>query len=128
MTAVVCPYCKKPAKLITGEQMYPHRPDLYEKSFYRCNPCDAHVGCHPGTQNPLGRMADSFLRAAKMKAHAAFDPIWKDGAMKRGSAYAWLSDQLGIDKKDCHIGMFDVDMCKKVVDVCSKRRSECTNT
>ena len=28
--------------------------------------------------------------------------------MKRGQAYGWLAEQLGIDKSDCHIGMFDV--------------------
>lgn len=114
-----CPYCGKSAKLVSGEVIYPHRHDLYAKQFYLCRPCDAYVGCHQGTTNPLGRLANAELRKAKMEAHAAFDPIWKSGQKKRGSAYAWLCDQLGIDKKGCHIGMFDVDMCNRVVAVCS---------
>lgn len=61
-----------------------------------------------------------------MAAHAAFDPIWKSGQKKRGSAYAWLCDRLGIDKKDCHIGMFDVDMCKRVVAACKQPNMEVT--
>ena len=116
---VICPYCGSEAELVTGREIYPHRLDLYAKKFYQCEPCDAYVGCHPGTENPLGRLADIELREAKMRAHAAFDPIWKSGNKKRGSAYAWLADQLGIDQKDCHIGMFDVDMCQRVVEVCS---------
>jgi hypothetical protein len=113
-----CPYCRRNAAQVTGKEIYPHRPDLYAKTFYQCKPCDAYVGCHPNTTNPLGRLANAELRTAKKLAHAVFDPIWRGGHKKRGSAYAWLSDQLGIDKKDCHIGMFDVDMCKRVVGVC----------
>lgn len=115
---VLCPYCQRDAAKVTGKQIYPHRPDLYAKTFYECDPCDAYVGCHPGTDTPLGRLADAELREEKMRAHAAFDPIWRSGSKKRGSAYAWLADQLGIDKKECHIGMFDVAMCRRVVEVC----------
>lgn len=118
MSDLLCPYCGKAASLVGGINIYPHRPDLAEKKFYQCAPCDAYVGCHPGTTNPLGRLADAELRKAKMAAHAAFDPLWKEGNKKRGSAYAWLCDQLGIEKKDCHIGMFDVEMCRRVVEVC----------
>ena len=33
-------------------------------------------------------------------------------------AYKWLSEQLGMPRKDTHIGMFDVDQCKRVVEIC----------
>jgi len=118
LNELLCPYCGKAAKLVGGMDVYPHRPDLAEKKLYQCVPCDAYVGCHPGTTNPLGRLANAELRKAKMAAHAAFDPTWKDGKKKRGSAYAWLSDRLRVDKKDCHIGMFDVETCRRVVEVC----------
>jgi hypothetical protein len=117
--SVVCDYCGKDAPLVSGKTVYPHRPDLYAKQFYQCGPCDAMVGCHPGTTKPLGRLANAELRKAKMAAHAAFDPIWKGGKMKRGSAYAWLADQLGIRQQECHIGMFDVAMCARVIDACA---------
>lgn len=116
----MCPYCQKFSEQVTGAKIYPHRPDLYGKTFYLCEPCDAYVGCHPGTTNPLGRLANAELRKAKNRAHAAFDPIWKSGQKKRGSAYAWLAEQLGIDGKDCHIGMMDVEMCKAVVLACEQ--------
>lgn len=113
---VICNYCAKPAEFVSGKVIYPHRPDLYFKKFYLCVPCDAYVGCHPRSGRPLGRVANKLLRAWKMKAHAYFDPIWKTKTMSRSSAYKWLAGQLGIDVEVCHIGMFDVDMCIKVVE------------
>jgi len=117
----MCPYCGAEAKKVTGKEVYPHRPDLYSKTFYMCAPCNAYVGCHPGTCKALGRLANAELRAAKSAAHRMFDPIWRDGDMSRSEAYRWLAGQLGIDKKDCHIGMFDVDMCEEVERVCQVR-------
>lgn len=118
MRTVNCDYCGKPAELVKSEHIYPHRPDLAFKSFWQCKPCRAYVGCHKHSDAvPLGRLANAELRKAKNRAHAAFDPLWKSGKMKRQSAYKWLSEQLNIDGKDCHIGMFDVDMCNRVVEV-----------
>lgn len=113
----VCPYCNEPSKLVGGDAIYPHREDLHSKKFYRCVPCKAYVGCHPGTENPLGRLANAELRRAKVNAHQAFDHIWKGGDLSRSDAYYWLATQLGIPAKGCHIGRFDLDMCAKVVKV-----------
>lgn len=126
--SVICPYCSRPAELVTGADVYPHRHDLAGLKFYRCEPCDAHVGCHqPGTRSwvggtkvintgtePLGRLADAELRAAKKKAHDAFGPVWH-GKLHRRDAYIWLAIMLGIKQQDCHIGLFDLDQCAAVV-------------
>lgn len=117
---VICPYCDKPAQLVTGDKIYPHRHDLFAKLFYQCAPCDAYVGCHPKADAhghggigdgavPMGRLANAELRRAKQAAHAAFDPLWKSRSMSRKEAYAWLSKELGVSKSNTHIGMFDVD-------------------
>lgn len=119
---VICPYCDHPAELVTGVTAYPLRPDLYEKAFWNCNPCQARVGCHPGTTKPLGRLADSKLRYWKIEAHAAFDPIWRSGEKKRNQAYRWLAREMGISSDDCHIGMMDIADCKKVVSICRNKR------
>jgi hypothetical protein len=113
-----CPYCEKPVELVSGKQMYPHMQDLKEKLFYRCEPCDAHVGCYPNTDKPLGRLANKELRKWKISAHAAFDPLWKFGRLSRTEAYARLAKSLGIRKSEAHIGMFDVPTCQKVVEIC----------
>lgn len=115
---ILCPYCKQPAELVTGVKIYPHRPELSEKAFWNCGPCRARVGCHPGTTKALGRLANSKLRYWKIQAHAAFDPIWRSGNKKRNQAYRWLAREMGIAKDDCHIGLFNILQCKKVVAVC----------
>ena len=115
---VNCPYCSEPAQLVTGQVIYPHRSDLWSKKFWHCAKDEAYVGCHGSSQNPLGRLANAELRGAKMRAHAAFDPIWREGSMTRTEAYVWLSKELGIPGNECHIGMFDADRCKRVVEAC----------
>lgn len=128
MRTVNCDYCGNPAKLVKGSVIYPHRPDLSKLSFWQCEPCRAYVGCHKNSNAiPLGRLANAELRKAKNRAHAAFDPLWKSGKMKRSYAYQWLSEQLGIAGKDCHIGMFDVDMCNRVIKIISNREPSLSN-
>jgi len=116
---VKCDYCGDPAELCKGDEVYPKRPDLYNKLFWQCKPCQARVGVHNGTTNPLGRLANAKLRCWKMRAHAAFDPLWKEKRMKRREAYAWLSKKMKMCGDECHIGKMDVEQCKNVVEVCS---------
>ena len=120
---MICPYCNQEAKLVTGQIIYPHRKDLHHKKFWQCEPCDAYVGCHVNSRGikPFGRLANAELRKWKMKAHDVFDLLWKKSGrtMDRSTAYTWLSNKLDIKIEDTHIGMFDIDMCKKVVDVCA---------
>jgi len=44
----------------------------------------------------MGRLANAQLRSARRDAHASFDSLWRDGAMSRSQAYAWLAAALGI--------------------------------
>jgi len=117
---VKCDYCGQNAKLVTGLDVYPHRRDLRKKVFWMCDRCDAYVGVHKNspTYKPMGRLANAELRAAKVRAHEAFDPMWTEGYRTRSQAYSRLAFLLKINKVDCHIGRFDLDMCKKVVEVC----------
>ena len=77
-----------------------------------------------------GRLANAELREAKKEANFYFDQIaktnlinkiWSEylpGISNRNKAYLWLSNQLGIPREVCHIGMFDVEDCKRVVELC----------
>lgn len=116
---ITCPYCHEEAEFIDSVHVYKIRS---YGMIYACRPCHAWVGVHKGTRIPLGRLANKELRQAKMAAHAAFDPLWRNAGKDRGQAYGWLSQMLGIDRKECHIGMFDVEMCNLVVEVCSDPR------
>lgn len=81
---------------------------------YWCEPCDAYVGCHNNTRNPLGTMANKELREWRRKAHAVFDPLWREGHMSRKKAYQRLKDKMG---HTTHIGESDVQMCKQIIKV-----------
>lgn len=133
MNDVICDYCENKAQLVKGDKIYPHRPDLYYLNFYYCDNGHepAYVGCHKKNPNhghdgttPLGRLADSILRSKKSSAHQTFDPIWKEGFMSRKEAYSWLAKELNISGKDCHIGLFNEEMCDKVVSICANYWSE----
>lgn len=126
-----CPYCASPVNLENSLKVY----QQYYGMLWVCSQypvCDAYVGCHKGTTKPLGRLADKELRKWKGYAHAAFDPLWKKKLeimrrkskkypkhQARNAGYVWLAESLKIHIDDCHIGMFDIDTCKRVVALCS---------
>ena len=112
-----CPYCHNKAICVDGAHVYPLRPNLHEKHFYVCDPCDARVGCHPGSKEPLGVIANAEHRRWKLEAHRAFDPIWKRKYKTRKKAYIWLAKELDIDIANCHIGMFSLELCKRTTEI-----------
>lgn len=123
---LACPYCGNPA------EFWPSSERLYAADHgpvYICQPCQAWVGCHKGTKQPLGGLADKELRHWRRSAHYGFDRLWsakmrRDGCSKREArqaGYRWLAGQLGIEADDCHIGMFDAETCKRVVKITDER-------
>lgn len=66
----------------------------------------------------MGRLATEETRRLKIAAHAAFDPLWKSGRMKRGDAYAWLQEQTGLSARDCHMGWMSDDDLRRVIEIC----------
>lgn len=117
ITGTICPYCGKETELIDSAEVY---HGVSYGWMYICRPCDAYVGCYKGTTKALGRLANAELRKYKHEAHDVFDLIWKKHFMKRAQAYTWLSKQLGTERDYTHIGMFDVETCKKVIAVSNK--------
>lgn len=123
---VNCPYCGDRATLVDSVEVYGHSYGF----IWLCRPCGAWVGVHANspTFQPLGRLANASLRRAKMKAHAAFDPLWRrppnaaqPGARKR--AYAWLAAAMELPVKATHIGAFDEEQCARVVELCQTARA-----
>lgn len=125
----VCLECGREAALTNSQKVYPHRPDLWNRPMWLC-PCGAYTGCHSGTEKPKGRPAGKITRAARIAAHAKFDPLWmakmdRDGVTKgaaRKAGYKWLAAQLGIEGKDCHIGEMDAATARRVVAICGRYR------
>lgn len=94
------------AVLVTGREIYPHRPDLSELPFWLCIRCKNYVGCHHKMKNrtkPLGNIPTPELRAARQAIHAIVDPLWKARLMTRGLVYGKLSIALGRKYHAAHL-------------------------
>jgi hypothetical protein len=92
-----CCGCQREVEAVcaTGGEIYPHRTDLHKKRFWRCPTCGNYVGCHPGSEKPLGNIPTPELRKARSHVHAILDPIWKTKRMARGAIYAKISERIG---------------------------------
>jgi hypothetical protein len=113
-----CLECGLLAKSVSGKRIYPHRADLYVRRFWLCD-CGAYVGSHQGNGEPLGHPVGAEGRKARNAAHAAFDPLWKSGRMRRSDAYKWLADQLGQPAGQTHISWMTAEQARRVVTICS---------
>lgn len=116
---VLCPYCRKWAKCVDSAV-------LYGRSYgwiwlCRCQPGFAYVGCHGGTQAPLGTLANRATRTARKRAHALFDPIWRKGVITRKEAYLWLAGILNVSAEQCHIARSGTEQCMQIVAACLAR-------
>lgn len=117
--SLTCTYCGQPATLVSGDVIYPHRPDLADLRFWNCAPCGAFVGCHKNSRDhkPLGTLANAETREWRKRAHSVFDPLWKSGRMSRRAAYDWLAEALGYEKGRCHISWMTAHECSRVVEI-----------
>jgi len=120
--ARICSYCGNKPKYVDSKVIY----GKHYGFIYLCRPCDAYVGVHHGnTRKALGRLANKELRQAKQEAHKYLDNIWQqkvaigeDKGKARRNAYKGVGKLLGIPKKHTHIGMFDLETCKRVIEIC----------
>lgn len=117
---VSCPYCGQQAEYVDSAVIYGRSYGM----VYLCRPCDAYVGVHKGTDQPLGRLANRELRRWRNRAHAMFDPLWQKGRFRRrrNDAYAWLAEKMGLPKEETHIAMFDIPQCKQVIQIMDDER------
>ena len=107
-----CPYCNKPAALMTSEEVY---GTDYGSKVWACEPCDARVGCHQGSDEPLGTLANTELRRLRSACHKVFDPLWKSGRMTRGRSYAELQHMMQLSEEKTHIAMFNEEQCRELL-------------
>lgn len=113
----ICRYCG-------NEVVFTSNAEIYGREYgngkcYLCRRCRAFVGVHTGTIIPLGTLANDELRNARKQAHNEFDKLWKGQTRKmtRYNAYGWLAKEMNLKRKDTHIALFEVEQCKKVVEL-----------
>lgn len=85
---------------------------------YLCRDCYAYVGLHPGTDLPLGTLADKPTRNARNTCKKPFERIWRSGLLERKTAYAWLAREMGLTAEQCHFGLFNIAMCAQARAIC----------
>lgn len=87
------------ARLANGEEIYPHRPDLFELFFWIHDECGNYVGCHNNRKidptEPLGCIPNKTIKKLRGEIHKLLDPLWQSGKYKRKALYALLSNKFG---------------------------------
>ncbi|MBD2811879.1 hypothetical protein ID853_13520 [Xenorhabdus sp. Vera] len=116
-----CRYCGR-------HVMIAHHLDVFKRIhdnsrwpwLYHCWSCGARVGIHPGTDIPLGTLADKPTRIARISGHQYFENMREYRELERTDAYRWLAWRLGISSAKCHFGWFDAEMCERAKNVCMR--------
>lgn len=120
----ICRYCGSPVVYTSNAEIYGR--EYGEGKCYLCRNCRAFVGVHPGTDTPLGTLANEELRRYRKAAHYWFDQIWKQPLRitTRYKTYGWLAEQLGLPREKTHIGMFEKEQCEEIIRLSRKRIEE----
>lgn len=83
---------------------------------YQCERYPLCRGVHGANQKtgaPLGTPGDANTRQARVLAHDSLDRIVR--LIGKARAYRWLSTVLKIKQDQCHIALFDVKQCQRVI-------------
>lgn len=97
---IFCTGCEEKvmARLTTGEEIYEHRPDLFDRPYWICDVCRNYVGCHYKSENrirPMGSIPTKEISKYRTSIHALLDPLWREGLIKRTRLYSVISSRLG---------------------------------
>ncbi len=107
-----------------GAEMVLRKSPKYKSPFWGCSAfpaCRGTHGAHPDGR-PLGIPANKETKEWRIKAHAAFDPFWKNGIYERKQAYRYLAEKLGVER--VHVGEADIEMCKRIIEAASLMRGD----
>lgn len=107
----MCPDC--------GGNMVLRYSKRFDRLFYGCGrwpECNATHGAHPDGE-PLGIPANQETKNARIRAHAAFDGLWKGTRlMRRAQAYSWMQEAMEMTPDEAHIGRFTKEECERLVE------------
>ena len=117
----ICRYCGGVIRLVPAKKIYGASTDrlgLTDENIYLCQNCNARVGCHKGTNRPLGNVANEVLRLKRRETHQVFDALWKELGMSRTQAYKWLANRMELSERNAHIGGFEMEQCQRLISLC----------
>jgi ssDNA-binding Zn-finger/Zn-ribbon topoisomerase 1 len=85
--------------------------------FWGCSnypACSGRHSAHPdGT--PMGIPTDAETRKMRIKAHEAFDQLWKKWGYTRNESYQLLQTILRMTKDQAHIANFNKEQCEDLI-------------
>lgn len=117
-----CPYCGaqaalRPSTVVYGDKA---RPGEFLYVCPRYPACNSYVGAHKKSLLPMGTMANGDLRNKRIRAHQAFDRLWKYGIMEKWQAYRWMQAKFSLSSEQAHIAKFSEYMCDQLICVCDQ--------
>jgi len=111
-----CRFCTGKVELVNNAAFYGGKEYGWPLA-YCCSSCGARVGTHPGTDIPLGTLADKVTIKARIEAHDAIGQLWKGKtAWHRAQAHQALAKAMG--RRVAHISWMDEQECRRVVELC----------
>lgn len=122
---VLCGECGAEMILRKAKKIFNMR-QFKHPHFWGCSrfpECRGTHGAHPdGT--PLGIPANKETKEWRIKAHDAFDTLWKCSqiTMTRKKAYKLLAQKLGVS--EVHIGESDIPTCARIIQASEEIRAE----
>jgi rubredoxin len=106
-------------ELVNNTEIYGGREFGTWPYAYLCRSCGAYVSLHPKTDLPTGTMVGAAVRDARRAAKIPFTCLVKvKFGGKRGAAYSWLSNAIGVNLQVCHFSMFDEDVALAALEAC----------
>lgn len=96
-----------------------HKSELfYSKTKYGPRGECLVIGCTvvDWAEDKTATPADFETRMSRQDAHRVFDQLWRFGSYKRSRLYQMLANHLHLSKKETHIGQFNIEQCKQVID------------
>ncbi len=95
----ICRYCGGVIRLVPAQKIYGASTDrlgLAGENIYLCQNCNARVGCHKGTNRPLGNVANEVLRLKRRETHQVFDQYWQGSGLSRNVLYQRPAGETGL--------------------------------
>lgn len=127
---VVCDECKSGKIELQSKRLMGLRLRGPWDLIWHCGDCGAYVGCHEGTDIPLGTMASRDTRHARYVAHKVLDPLWKGrrAIATRPEVYAWISRYLALPPEKAHISMLNECQCNMLIEAVDSFKAEHATT
>lgn len=111
-----CPYCGAPAVLRNAESIYGFDDGTMAYVCKNYPRCDSYIRAFPGTEIPMGTLANAKLRRIRNVAHRFFDQLYLSNLMTRDAAYEWLAFWLACPHTHAHIALLDEYECRLLIE------------